>query len=305
MKRILFICVENAGRSQMAEAFAWKYRNNEYVFSSAGTNPIDKVNPNVVLVMKDKGIDLSKKKPKALTHDMIENADLIITMGCETNGICIGPVSKPSIDWKLEDPKTKSLKKVREIRDEIETRVKDLISVQQQNIKLKIKQNIPNVITLFRLIILPFLIYSFYYLNTLATFVIFLLAIGTDVIDGYIARKTCYTSKLGGYLDVIVDFFFITTMYFVFSFRGFYSPLILLLIIFMFVQFIVSNIILRQTIYDPIGKYFGTILFGGIGLTLLFSDELIYTIVMAGILISAFASLISRFVYLINQRRTS
>ena len=128
--RIIFVCIENAGRSQMAEAFAKNYGKKGFVFSSAGTNPSDEINPTVVLAMKEKGIDVSKNKPNPLTHKMIQNSDLIITMGCGAKGICVGPLSISTIDWKIEDPKNKSLEKIRSIRDGIEQRVKNLIVEQ-------------------------------------------------------------------------------------------------------------------------------------------------------------------------------
>jgi arsenate reductase len=127
MKKILFVCVENAGRSQMAEAFAKKYGENNINASSAGNKPADKVNPVVVEAMKEKGIDISLNKPKILTYPMTQDVDLIVTMGCNDQGICPGPFFKPTIEWKLEDPKGKPIEKVREIRDEIERRVQKLI----------------------------------------------------------------------------------------------------------------------------------------------------------------------------------
>jgi len=181
--------------------------------------------------------------------------------------------------------------------------------------KLRIKQNIPNTITLLRLIAIPHLIYSFNYLSMFVTFSIFLATIISDLVDGYVARKISSTSKFGAYLDVIVDFIFITGMYFFFSFKGIYSPWLLLVIVFIFAQFIISNLLLKQTIYDPIGKYFGSILFGGIGVTILlseqlisnlivFTDQIVYTMVTVFIVISALASLLSRFTYLLRQRRS-
>ncbi len=127
MKRILFVCVENAGRSQMAEAFASHLGKANLVVSSAGNKPASKVNPIVVQVMKEKGIDISMNKSKMLTFQMAQDADLIVTMGCNDQGICPGPFFKPTIDWKLEDPKGKPIEKVREIRDEIERRVRELV----------------------------------------------------------------------------------------------------------------------------------------------------------------------------------
>ena len=181
--------------------------------------------------------------------------------------------------------------------------------------KLRIKQNIPNTITLLRLIAIPHLIYSFNYLSMYVTFSIFLASIISDLVDGYVARKISSTSKFGAYLDVIVDFLFITGMYLFFSLQGIYSPWLLLVIVFVFTQFIISNILLKQTIYDPIGKYFGSILFGGIGVTILISDQLIsnlivftdqivYIMVTVFIVIFALVSLLSRFTYLLRQRRS-
>jgi arsenate reductase (thioredoxin) len=132
MKKILFVCVENAGRSQMAEAFAKKYGAEKIETSSAGNKPAETVNPVVVEAMKEKGIDISKNQPKMLTFQMAQDADLIVTMGCDAYGICPGPFFKPTLDWALHDPKGKPLEKVREIRDDIEKRVKELI-INQAN----------------------------------------------------------------------------------------------------------------------------------------------------------------------------
>lgn len=114
----------------MAEAFAKKYGGDKFVVSSGGNKPADKVNPVVVEVMKEKGIDVSASKPKMITTKMAMDADLIVTMGCNDYGICPGPFFKPTIDWALEDPKDKTVEKVREIRDDIERRVKELVAQQ-------------------------------------------------------------------------------------------------------------------------------------------------------------------------------
>lgn len=121
------MCVENAGRSQMAQAFAAKYG---ITAESAGTLPGSVVNPIVVKAMKEKGFDISKKRPKLLTQEMIENADLVITMGCSVESVCPAPLvakmQKKLADWKLEDPKNKPVEEVRRIRDDIEKRVRSL-----------------------------------------------------------------------------------------------------------------------------------------------------------------------------------
>ena len=111
----------------MAEAFAKKYGENKFIASSAGNKPASKVNPLVVEAMKEKGIDISQNKPKLISFHMANDSDLIVTMGCNDQGICPGPFFKPTIDWKLEDPKGKPLEKVREIRDEINHKVQRLI----------------------------------------------------------------------------------------------------------------------------------------------------------------------------------
>jgi protein-tyrosine-phosphatase len=127
MKKILFVCVENAGRSQMAEGFAKRYGKGKVEAISAGTMPSTDVDPIVVQVMQEKGIDISKNKPKLVNTQMIQEADSIIVMGCDPRGFCPASFLSKVADWKLEDPKGKPIEKVREIRDEIERRVKKLI----------------------------------------------------------------------------------------------------------------------------------------------------------------------------------
>ncbi len=114
----------------MAEAFAKKYGGDKIVASSAGNQPAATINPAVVEAMKEKNIDISQNKPKEITAKIAMDADLIVTMGCSAQGICPGPFFKPTVDWALEDPKGKPIEKVREIRDEIERRVKQLIAAQ-------------------------------------------------------------------------------------------------------------------------------------------------------------------------------
>jgi arsenate reductase len=128
MKKVLFVCVENAGRSQMAEAFAKKYGRDTFIVYSAGNKPAKEVNPTVVEVMKEKGIDLSANKPKLISAKMAMDMDLIVTMGCNDQGVCPGPFFKPDIDCELEDPKGKPIEKVKKIRDEIEHLVQALVA---------------------------------------------------------------------------------------------------------------------------------------------------------------------------------
>ncbi len=123
-KKFLFVCVENAGRSQMAEAFAKEHGLNA---SSAGTVPSTKINPIVVEAMREKGLDISNNAPKMLTPEMIQRASLVVTMGCSVEEACPKPMlaqmQKKLVDWNLPDPKGKALDEVRTIRDEIEARV--------------------------------------------------------------------------------------------------------------------------------------------------------------------------------------
>jgi protein-tyrosine-phosphatase len=134
-KTILFVCVENAGRSQMAEGFFKKYAPEGFVPASAGTKPISQTNPLAIRVMNEIGIDISKQKPKDLSEDMMRNSDKIINMGCMDNNFCPTLFIPKVIDWGIEDPKGKQIEQVREIRDEIERRIKELatdISVAEE-----------------------------------------------------------------------------------------------------------------------------------------------------------------------------
>jgi len=126
-RSVLFVCVHNAGRSQMAAAFASRLG---LMAGSAGTVPASEVNPTVVQAMKEKGIDLSRQHPLMLTNDMINEADLVVTMGCSVEEVCPRPMlarmQKKLVDWNLPDPKGKPIGDVRKIRDEIEKRVMEL-----------------------------------------------------------------------------------------------------------------------------------------------------------------------------------
>jgi arsenate reductase len=131
-RKLLFVCVENAGRSLMAEAFA---RAKGLDAESAGTVPASAPNPAVVQVMSEIGLDVSASKPKLLTRQMIEEADLVITMGCSVEQACpkpmIAEMKKKLTDWNLEDPKGRSISEVRRIRDEIRRRVSEIASAWQ------------------------------------------------------------------------------------------------------------------------------------------------------------------------------
>lgn len=125
---VLFVCVENAGRSQMAEAFFRKFTKNKFNVISAGTIPSSKLNPIVVKVMKEIGIDITKQTPKALSDSMISNSFKTINMGCMDKESCPALFVKDVIDWSIPDPKERSVEYVRDIRDQIKIEVMNLIA---------------------------------------------------------------------------------------------------------------------------------------------------------------------------------
>jgi arsenate reductase (thioredoxin) len=135
-KTILFVCVENAGRSQMAEGFFnQKYAPKGYRAVSAGTRPSSQINLFAAQVMKEAGIDISSQKSKIITEDMIKSSEKSVNMGCMDKSECPTLFLNNVIDWGIEDPKGKPIEKVREIRDEIDKRVRDIAeSLQGQNI---------------------------------------------------------------------------------------------------------------------------------------------------------------------------
>jgi arsenate reductase (thioredoxin) len=134
-RTILFVCVENAGRSQIAEGFFnRKYAPKGYRAISAGTRPASQINPLAVQAMKEVGIDISSQKSKIITEDMIRSSERSVNMGCVEKAECPMLFINNVADWGIEDPKGKPIEKVREIRDEIERRVKEIAqSLQRQN----------------------------------------------------------------------------------------------------------------------------------------------------------------------------
>ena len=127
IKKILFVCVENAGRSQIAEGYFRKYAPSRYMPMSAGTQPVGKINPLVIEAMREVGIDISKQSSKLLSEDMIKQASKVVNMGCMDKESCPALFLNNPINWAIPDPKDKSLDTVRVIRDEIEKKVKELI----------------------------------------------------------------------------------------------------------------------------------------------------------------------------------
>jgi protein-tyrosine-phosphatase len=126
VKTVLFVCVGNAGRSQMAEAFFNQAAGGKARALSAGTKPASAVDPRTIEVMREVGIDISGNEPKALTMEMLEQADRVVTMGCGVEGVCPASFVETE-DWQLEDPKGKPIETVRRIREEIRARVLRLL----------------------------------------------------------------------------------------------------------------------------------------------------------------------------------
>jgi arsenate reductase (thioredoxin) len=122
---VLFVCVHNAGRSQMAAALLDHHARGRVRVRSAGSAPGDEINPAVMAAMSEVGLDLSQEFPKPLTDELVHGADVVITMGC--GDACPFYPGKRYLDWELEDPAGKTLAGVRPIRDEIDRRVQSLL----------------------------------------------------------------------------------------------------------------------------------------------------------------------------------
>ena len=123
---VLFVCLHNAGRSQMAAGLLDKLAEGRVHVRSAGSDPADEINPNARIAMAEVGIDIRKEFPKPLTDDAVRAADAVITMGC--GDACPIYPGKRYEDWELEDPAGKDIETVRRIRDRIESRVRKLLS---------------------------------------------------------------------------------------------------------------------------------------------------------------------------------
>ncbi|MER7822221.1 arsenate reductase ArsC [Streptomyces sp. NPDC096097] len=123
---VLFVCVHNAGRSQMAAAFLTHLGGDRVLVRSAGSAPAHTVNPAVVEAMREVGIDVSAETPKVLTTEAVQSSDVVITMGC--GDACPYFPGKRYLDWQLEDPAGQGVAAVRPIRDEIERRIRDLLT---------------------------------------------------------------------------------------------------------------------------------------------------------------------------------
>ena len=125
MSVVIFVCRQNAGRSQMSQALFEQAAGGRHSALSAGTTPAEQVHPEVIDVMNERGIDLAGRTPKLLTRELAEQADLVITMGCGDE--CPFIPGKRYLDWDLQDPAGQPKGRVREIRDEIDRRVRALV----------------------------------------------------------------------------------------------------------------------------------------------------------------------------------
>jgi arsenate reductase len=130
MALVLFVCLHNAGRSQMSRALFERAAAGRHEAESAGTAPAERVHPEVVEVMRELDIDVSGQTPKKLTREMAERADVVVTMGCGVE--CPYIPGKRYLDWDLPDPKGLPLEQVRAVRDDIATRVGALIDVLEE-----------------------------------------------------------------------------------------------------------------------------------------------------------------------------
>ncbi len=126
MAHALFVCLHNAGRSQMSQALFERAAGGRHTAASAGTRPAERVHAEVVEVMGELGVDVSGRTPQALTRELAERADVVVTMGCGDE--CPYIPGKRYLDWELEDPKGRSVAEVRATRDEIARRVDALVA---------------------------------------------------------------------------------------------------------------------------------------------------------------------------------
>jgi protein-tyrosine-phosphatase len=132
LKKIVFVCVENARRSQMAEGFAKAFGQGKVEVYSAGSRPSSQIDPLVIDVMKEKGIDLSLKRPKGLNDLPLIEMDYLVTMGCEET--CPAIPAKKIVEWEIPDPKGRSIELFREVRDMIEDKINALFEEIEKNI---------------------------------------------------------------------------------------------------------------------------------------------------------------------------
>ena len=167
---------------------------------------------------------------------------------------------------------------------------------------MNLKAYVPSAVSALRLVALPIFLYCFAAGNVLACIVVFGLTQVTDLVDGYAARKLHVASKAGAYFDVVTDFVFIAAIFTAFTLSGYYPIWIMALIAASFAQFIISSVYTKK-LYDPLGKYIGSVLYIAIGLTLLSPTPVVFTVVEVGFPLFALTSFVSRTAsYAVNYR---
>ena len=164
-----------------------------------------------------------------------------------------------------------------------------------------VRPYLPSVVSSLRLVAVPFLILSMVSGQVFVVDVLFLFAIASDKADGYVARKLGVSSKRGAAFDAFVDFLFVGSVFLYFCLTGLYPFWVFLLIVFMFAQFTVTSRLTR-IFYDPFGKYYGSLLYGAIGLTILFSQPLARTVIMVSLVAVTLFSVVSRLVFLATRK---
>lgn len=167
---------------------------------------------------------------------------------------------------------------------------------------MNLKILIPSFISSIRIVLAPLMFLSFLNGFLVLSFIIFIAAILTDALDGYLARKLNVTSNFGAYLDTVADFILILTAFSAFMIVGLYPYWILILIVFMFLQFILTSGT-KTPVYDPFGKYYGSFLFLSVGLTLLLPMNIINNILLVLIVIFSIISLITRFLFITRRKK--
>jgi phosphatidylglycerophosphate synthase len=160
---------------------------------------------------------------------------------------------------------------------------------------------LPSAVTFLRLAALPQLVFFMGTGRVVLADALFLLAISSDLADGYLARKLGVSSKFGASFDVSIDFLFIGGVFLYFTIMGIYPAWVLVIIAAMFVQFLVTSN-LTKVIFDPVGKYYGSLLYGAIGLTMLFPGQIARDIITVAFLGVSVVSLSSRLIYCIKKR---
>ncbi len=179
---------------------------------------------------------------------------------------------------------------------------KATISLEDSLKARRLKAYLPSIISSLRVFTLPFLVLSINGGYIFLSYALFVFIAASDFADGYLARRLGVSSKFGANFDAVVDFLFIGGMFLFFAVEGIYPSWVFLLIVFMFAQFKVTSL-LSKVVYDPLGKYYGSMLYGAIGLTLFFQGALAQAVIVTSLVGVTTASLTSRILYLIKKNK--